>query len=149
MQRLAVEFRSAALGAYRTRQELFGPVLSAGSGGIVLQHLDVLDHTVKGEEIVAGAERLGAQVQALVGAVENVVKGLLRQLAQRCVQCTAVFLANSGYLPEYLHILVFSQWGDAAFVDTDFVVGNHLLQIYLVDDAQSLAMRTGSLGRVE
>ena len=146
VQRLAVEARPTALGAHGTREKLACPLLCRAGGGLVLLHLDILHQTVKGKEVIAGGQRLGAQVQALVGTVEDVVQGLLGQLLERCVKGAAIFFTDSLDLPENLHILVFSQGQDAATPDGLLHVGHDLVTVNEVDIAQALAMGTGTQG---
>ena len=125
------------------------PLLGRTRGGIVLLHLDILYQTVKGEEIVARREGLGAQVQALVGAIEDVVQRLFGEFIQRGVEGAAIFFTDGRYLPKDLHILVFAQRQDAAIADVQGHVGHDLVTVDDIDISQSLAMRAGAQGRVE
>ncbi len=144
VERLAVESGAATLGTHNPREELPRPLLGGAGGGIILLHLDVLDQAIKGEEIVAGGECLGAQVQALVGAVEDVVQRFLGQLTQGSVERAVIFLTNRGQLPKDLDIPVFAQRQDAAATNAQRHVGHDFLTVDEVDIAQSLAMWTGA-----
>ena len=81
--------------------------------------------------------------------VEYLVQGFLADVGNRGFQRIVVFMEDGINLPEYHLALVFAQWHNAPLVDAFLAVGNHLVQVYLVDIAQTLASRTGSLGRVE
>ncbi len=88
-------------------------------------------------------------MQALVGAVEDVVHRLLGEVAQRGFQGAAIFLADGGDLPENHGVLVFAQGGYSAVVDGYGVVGYDFCAVDEVDLAQALAFGACAQGGVE
>ena len=149
VQGLLVEAVAVALGALGAREELSGPLLRLARGAVLLLQLDIFHQTVVGEEVVVRAQGLGLDVEPLVGAVHDVVDGLVGHLVERGVEVDAVFLAYCGNLPEYEGVLVFSQWQDAPVAYRERCVGHDLVAVDDVHIAQALALVAGPLGRVE
>ena len=149
-QRFAVEPLTLTFGALTFGEELVGPFLSAG-GVVVVHHvLQVFHHTVEGDEIVARrVHLLFGDFQVAERAVEDFAEGVVGNLLDASLDVEVIVCQNGLYLPENHLVLVFSQRRDAAVVDGHRTVGNHLVQVYLVDIAQSLADGTGTFGRVE
>ena len=147
---LAVQSLTFALRALGLGQKLVGPLLS-GSGVVVLHYIpQVLDDAVERYEVVAGSvNQFLVYTNVLQRAVEHLLQGIVRNVGEGCFQVTVIFFENGINLPEYHLVLVFSQGHNAAFVDALIAVGYHLLQVNLVDIAQSLAMWTSALWRVE
>ena len=86
MQGFAVEACSVAVGAYVGLRELFGPFLCRGAGIAVLHHLDVFHEAVIGDVVVVGGVSRGSgYAQAFGATVENLVDGLVGNVAQRCL----------------------------------------------------------------
>ena len=90
-------------------QELVGPLL-AGCRIVVLHHLaQVLDDTVERNKIVAGGVyQLFVDAHVVERAIEYLLKGVLGDVFDGCLQRTFVFLQNGINLPEDHLILVFS-----------------------------------------
>ena len=52
-------------------------------------------------------------------------------------------------MPEDHLILILAQWHDTSFIDTEFSIGYHFREVYLIDNTQTFAVGAGALGRVE
>ena len=74
---------------------------------------------------------------------------LLRYLINGRLEFAVVFFQDGLHLPEDHLILILAKWHDTSFVDREFAIRYHLREVYLVNDAQTFAMRTSALGRVE
>ena len=149
-QRFAVEPLALTFGALTFGEELVGPFLSAG--GIVVVHhvLQVFHHTVEGDEVVARrVHLLFGDFQVVERTVENFAEGVVGNILDAPFDVEVIVCQDGLYLPENHLVLVFSQRCDAAVVDGHRTVGNHLVEVYLVDVAQSLTDGTSAFGRVE
>ncbi len=149
VQRLAVEAVAVALGAHGARKELSGPLLGLVGRLVALLQLQVFHQSVVRQEVVARAHGLGLDGQALVGAVHNLVDGLVGHTGERRVERDAILLANGLHLPEYERVFVFAQRQNAALANRERRVGHHLLAVDDVDVAQALAAVAGALRRIE
>ena len=150
VEALAVAFRTLALG-----QKLLGPLLrtqrrptARRRRAVVIVHdgAQILDDTVVVDEIVAGGVyQILVDAYRLNGAIEYLVEGIVRDVLNGCLQVAVVVAEDGRYLPENHLVFVLAQRHDATLVDGQLAVGNNLGEVYLVDVAQSLATRTGSL----
>ena len=149
-QCFSVQAVAVALRAGACRHELVCPLLPGNRVVVVHYGSEVLHHTVERHKVVRRCMyHFFGYAHILQGSVHNLIHNLLRQLLYWGLYVKVMVLQDGIYLPEYHLVLVFSQWYDTAFVYAQVVVGNDLLQIYVVDVSQSLAMRAGTLGRVE
>ena len=82
-------------------------------------------------------------------AVEHLAHGFFGDVGDGGLQVTLIAFENGFHLPEDHLVLVFAEGHDAAFVDARLAVGDYLAEVYLVDDAKTLAVRAGTLGGVE
>ena len=145
-QCLSVQTLTVALGALALGEELVGPFLSGGGVVVVHDVTQVFDDTVEGHEVVAGrVYQFFVDAYVLDSTVEHLTECLVRDILNRSLETIVVFLQNGVDLPEDHLVLVFAQWNDTAVVDVDLAVGDHFLQVDLVDDTQSFAVRTGAL----
>ena len=149
-ERLALQPLTLAFGTFAGGQKLVGPLLS-GARLVVFHHLpQVFDDAVELHEIVArGVDELLVDADVFERAVENFVHRLLRNVAHGRFQREFIFLEDGLDLPENHLVLVFSERHDGSLMDALAAVGDDFFQVDFVDVAQSLALRTGSLGRVE
>ena len=77
--------------------------------------------------------------------VEYLLQSIVWNLFYWCLQFTIVFLKYCIYLPENHLVFIFPKRNDTPLVDTQFLIRNNLIEIYLVDYSKSFTMRTGSL----
>ena len=145
VQALPVTFRTLAF-----CQELLGPFLSAARLVVLHHRAQVFHHTVVVDEIVAGGMyQFLVDAHRLQRSVEYLVESLVRNIVDGSLDVTLVVMQDGSNLPEYHLVLIFAQRGDGSVVDALFPVGNHLAQVDLVDVAETLAPRTGTLGGIE
>ena len=145
-QCLAVQAHAVTLRALALRQELVGP-LGTGIAVVAFHHgAQVLHHAVVVDEVVAGGvNQILVDADALQRAVEDFVECLLGNVVDARLQVAVVLVENGVNLPEDHLALILAQRYDTAFVDALLAVGDDLREVYLVDVAQSLAARTGTL----
>ena len=139
-----------AHGAFDGGDKLVGPFL-AGSAFVILHHLlQIVDDAVVGTEVVGGGVYLlHRNLHVFERTIEYFLHRILWNLGDGCLQTETVLFEQSLYLPENHLILVFAERHDASLVYAETVVGDNLLEVYLVHLAQSLAVGAGTLGRVE
>ena len=149
-QSLAVEALAVALRTGHFGQKLVGPLLP-GRRIIVVHHsAQILHHAVEGHEIVARrVDEFFVYTHVLHRSVEYLAHGVGINVLHGRLDVEAVLMQNGIYLPENHLLLKLAQRQDGPFVDAQLVVGNNLLQVYLVDVAQSFAVRTGAFRRIE
>ena len=117
---------------------------------VLLGGADVLDESLVGAVVVAGGlADLGRNAQALYGAAEYLVEGLVGEAADGVVDGEAVFVQDGLNLPEYHAALPLAQGHDGSVVDGEAAVGDDEVAVDERDVAQALAARTGALGGVE
>ena len=135
-----------ALWTFALGKELVCPLLS-GSGVIVVHHVaQILDDAVKGDEVVAGSvDEVFADADVLKRAIEHLADGVVGEVCDGRLQFTVVLLEDGLHLPEDHLVLVLAKGNDAALIDALMAVWHDLRQVYLVDDAQALAMRARTL----
>ena len=149
-QCLAVEPRPATVGTDGRAGKLFGPFLLGGGCVAVLEHLYVLHQPFIGGEVVGRSmEQRTLYLDSLIRAVEYLVDGLFGQLVDRSLQRRFILLQQRVDLPEYHDVLILPQRDNGSFIDRQATVGDDFVDIYQVDDAQSLAAGTCPLGGVE
>ena len=147
---LSVEPLSVALGALALGHELVCPLLCCCRLVVVDHVAQVFDDAVEGDEIVAGGvDDVFVDAYVLQRAVEYLADGVVGELGDGCLHIEAVFLQDGLNLPEDHLVLVFPERDDASFMDAQPAVGHHLGEVYLADDAQTLAVWAGALGGVE
>ena len=88
-------------------------------------------------------------LQILKRAIENLVERIRGNVGNARLEFKIVLLQDGLNLPEYHLVLVFAQGSNASVVDGKLVIGYHLLEVNLIDVAQSLTYGTGTFGRVE
>ncbi len=149
-QALLLQSSAMTLRALSFGQKLRGPLLR-GRGVVVLHDgLEILDDTVEGHKIVARrAYDVLVDAYVLERTVQDLAHRLVRDVPAGRLQRAVVFLENGIDLPEDHLVFIFAQWRNGTVVYAHRVIGNHLLQVNLVDIAQSLAMRACPFGRVE
>ena len=146
-QRLLVQSLTFAFWALTDGKKLVCPFLPARAV-VVFHHLaEVFDDAIESDEIVARRmDKFLGDADAVQRAIEDFRQGFLRDFFHGGLHGAFVLLQQRVDLPEYHLVAVFAQWGDSAFGYRQMLVGNHLVEVYLIDVTQSLAMRTGSLG---
>ena len=99
MQGDLVETVTVTFGTDGTRVELAAPFVGLGAGLFGLLHLDVFDKSfVTGRVAQTGVV---ADFQPGVASVQDIVEGLLRQVAHGRLERGAVQFAHGIDLPEY------------------------------------------------
>ena len=146
-ERLAVEPLSVAFGALAFSQKLVCPFLSTGTLVVVHHVAQIFHHTVERYEIVARRmHQFLVDADGFQRTVQYLVERLVRNIVDGRLQVATVFLQDGINLPENHLILVFPQRGNGTVVDVQLAVGNHFLQVNLVDITQSLATWASPLG---
>src|SRR5574344_135504 len=139
-----------AFGTLAGGEKLVCPFLSTGTVVVVHDRAEILDHTVEGDEIITRrVYQFGTDADILEGTVKYLVEGIFGQITDGCLQIALILLKYGTDLPEYHLVLIFSEWNDGSVVNTDLIVGYNLVEIYLIQISQTLALGTGALGRVE
>ena len=82
-------------------------------------------------------------------AVEQLGHSIVGYIAYGRVE-GALELGEYGfYLPENHLVLILSQWHDSAFANGELFIGNHLVEVNLIDNTKTFTMRTSALRRIE
>ncbi len=95
------------------------------------------------------AEILFFDLHRFVGAVQNNPDGFWRDVFDGRIQCKTIFQTDGFYLIEDPGIFVFAQRGNTSLFYGNIPVGKNFLQVNIVHDTQSIATRTGPIGRIK
>ena len=149
-QGFAVQPLAVTLGARCFGQKLVGPLLAC-CRVIVLHDLSqVLDDAIERNEVVAcRVYQFFFYAHVFQRPVEHLLQCLFGNVLNGRLQVALILLEYGVNLPENHLVFVLAQWYNAPFVDVLLTVGDDLIQINLVDVAQSFTMGTCPLRRVE
>ena len=149
MERYLVEAVAVTFRAHRAREELTAPLVGFRACVEALLHLDVFHQTLVRHVVAACRHGFVLEVEAHVGAGEDVVESLIGKFADGSLYVGSVHSAYCLDLPEYERVLIFAQRYYRPFVNRFCLVGDYLFPVDEVYVAEALAPAACALGRVE
>ena len=139
-----------AFGTFAGSAELFSPSLSCSSNFCILHLLNVLDQSVELRiDIICGLSLAGRYSNAFRTAFQYLINRFFRNLAKRCVCRTIVLLEHSFHLPEYHGLLCFAKRSEASIAKRKARVGDNLVPVDDMNEAQAFATWASTLRTIE
>ena len=149
-ERFTIQTVSVTFRALHISKELVSPFLATVAFVVLHYILQVFHYTIKLHKVVAGGVDLFlVNFHSFERTIHNLAHRLLRNILNRSLQVTFIFLQDGLNLPENHLVLVFSKRNDSTCVNACLVIRNHLLQVDFADYSQTLTVRAGTLRRVE